>query len=213
MGISGEPDYYIRNGNDIFLFECKDPLFRKEDKVECNYENVKSSIEEKLVHKEKGQPSAIEQLCNNIELILNNNFPIDLGIRSEKVRIYPILVVGDSTFTNVGMNFILNDYFKVTISSREIGHKNIHPLILVSIDSLILYQSDFEEKNLKLRDVLDSYLKFLNMEHPYGKNDIIKNAMHKYFSLDQYLKDKTPIKSNKLLLEPLIKSFRERGLE
>ena len=213
MGISGEPDYYIRNGNDIFLFECKDPLFRKEDKVECNYENVKSSIEEKLVHKEKGQPSAIEQLCNNIELILNNNFPIDLGIRSEKVRIYPILVVGDSTFTNVGMNFILNDYFKVTISSREIGHKNIHPLILVSIDSLILYQSDFEEKNLKLRDVLDSYLKFLNMEHPYGKNDIIKNAMHKYFSLDQYLKDKTPIKSNKLLLEPLIKSFRERELE
>lgn len=51
-GTSGEPDYYIRNGNDIFLFEFKDSLYRKEDKVECNYENVKSSIENKLVHKE-----------------------------------------------------------------------------------------------------------------------------------------------------------------
>lgn len=211
-GISGEPDYYIRNGNDIFLFEFKDPLFRKEDKVECNYENVKSSIEEKLVHKKNGKPSAIEQLCNNIELILNDKFQIDLGIRSNKVRIYPILVVGDTTFTNVGASFILNDYFKNEISNRKIGNKNIRPLILVNIDSLILYQFEFENKNLKLRDVLDSYLKFLNMEHPYGKNDIIRNVMHQYFSLDLYLKDKVPRKSNTYHLEPLIKSFRDREL-
>lgn len=211
-GISGEPDYYIRNGNDIFLFEFKDPLFRKEDKVECNYENVKSSIEEKLVHKKNGKPSAIEQLCNNIELILNDKFQIDLGIRSNKVRIYPILVVGDTTFTNVGASFILNDYFKNEISNRKIENKNIRPLILVNIDSLILYQFEFENKNLKLRDVLDSYLKFLNMEHPYGKNDIIRNVMHQYFSLDLYLKDKVPRKSNTYHLEPLIKSFRDREL-
>lgn len=110
--ISGEPDYYVRNGNDIFLFEFKDSLYRKEDKVECDYANVKSSIEKKLVRKENGRPSAIEQLCSSIGLILNNKFQVDLGIRSDKVNIYPILVVGDTTFTNVGTNFILNDYFK-----------------------------------------------------------------------------------------------------
>lgn len=211
-GISGEPDYYIRNGNDVFLFEFKDSLYRKEDKVECNYENVKSSIEKKLVHKENGKPSAIEQLCNSIALILDDKFQIDLGIRPNKVKIYPILVVGDTTFTNVGTNFILNHYFNVEISKRGIKNKNVRPLILVSIDSLILYQFDFEEKNLKLRSVLDSYLKFLNMKHPYGKNDVFRNVMHNYFSLDQYLKDKIPIKSSTYHLEPLIKSFRERGL-
>ena len=211
-GTSGEPDYYIRNGNDIFLFEFKDSLYRKEDKVECNYKNVKSSIENKLVHKENGDPSAIEQLCSNIAKILNNEFRIDLGIRSNKAKIYPILVVGDTTFTNVGMNFILNNYFKTEISNRNIENKNIRPLILISIDSLILYQFDFEGKNLKLRSILDSYLKFLNMEYPYGKNDIIRNIAHRYFSLDQYLRDKIPITSNKKHLEPLIESFKERGL-
>lgn len=211
-GTSGEPDYYIRNGNDIFLFEFKDSLYRKEDKVECNYENVKSSIENKLVHKENDKPSAIEQLCSSIAQILNNEFRIDLGIRSNKAKIYPILVVGDTTFTNVGMNFILNNYFKTEISNRNIKNKNIRPLALISIDSLILYQFDFEEKKLKLRSILDSYLKFLNMEHPYGKNDIIRNIAHRYFSLDQYLRDKIPITSNKKHLEPLIKSFKERGL-
>lgn len=210
--ISGEPDYYVRNGNDIFLFEFKDSLYRKEDKVECDYANVKSSIEKKLVRKENGRPSAIEQLCSSIGLILNNKFQVDLGIRSDKVNIYPILVVGDTTFTNVGTNFILNDYFKKELSNRNIENKNIRPLILVSIDSLILYQFAFEEKKLKLRSVFDSYLKFLYNKCPYSKKDILQNAMHKYFSLDQYFRDKIPIKSDKYHLEPLIKSFRESGL-
>lgn len=210
---SGEPDYYIRNGNDVFLFEFKDSLFSKKNKVGCNYENVKSHIEEKLVHKENGKPSAIEQLCSSIALILNGEFRIDSSIRPNKVKIYPILVVGDTTFTNVGTNFILNDYFKMGLSNRKIENKNIRPLILVSIDSLILYQFDFENKNLKLRSILDSYVKFLNMEHPYRKNDIFQNVMHSCFSLDQYLRDKIPPKSNTSLLNPLIKSFRERGLK
>lgn len=210
--ISGEPDYYVRNGNDIFLFEFKDSLYRKEDKVECDYENVKSSIEKKLVRKENGRPSAIEQLCSSIALILNDKFQVDLGIRSDKVKIYPILVVGDTTFTNVGINYILNDYFKKELSNRNIENKNIQSLILVSIDSLILYQFDFEEKKLKLRSVFDSYLKFLQKKCPYSKNDIIRNAMHNYFSLDQYLRDKIPVKSDKYHLEPLIRSFRESGL-
>lgn len=212
LKISGEPDYYIRNGNDIFLFEFKDSLYRKEDKVECDYKNVKSSIEKKLVHKKNGDSSAIEQLCSSIALILNGNFRIDAGIRSNKAKIYPILVVGDTTFTNIGINFILNDYFKTEISNRNIENKNIRPLILVSIDSLILYQFDFEEKKLKLRSVLDRYLKFLNKEYPYREDEIHGNAMHGYFSLDQYLTDKIPIKSDKYHLDPLIKSFRERGL-
>lgn len=122
------------------------------------------------------------------------------------------MVVGDTTFTNVGMNFILNNYFKTEISNRNIENKNIRPLILISIDSLILYQFDFEGKNLKLRSILDSYFKFLNMKYPYGKNDIIRNIAHRYFSLDQYLRDKIPITSNKKHLEPLIESFKERGL-
>ena len=210
--ITGEPDYYIRNGNNIFLFEFKDSLYRKEDKVECDYENVKSSIEKKLVHKENGKPSAIEQLCSSIALILNNEFRIDLGIRSNKVKIYPILVVGDTTFTNVGTNFILNDYFKTEISNRNIENKNIRPLTLVSIDSLILYQFDFEEKILTLQSVLDSYLKFLSKECPYPKSEIFRNVVHNYFSLDQYLIDKIPVKSDKYLLEPLIKAVRESGL-
>lgn len=143
---------------------------------------------------------------------MNNEFRIDLEIRSNKAKIYPILVVGDTTFTNVGMNFILNNYLKTEISNRNIENKNIRPLVLISIDSLILYQFDFEEKKLKLRSILDSYLKFLRMKYPYGKNDIIRNTAHYYFSLDQYLRDKTPITSDKHHLEPLIKSLKERGL-
>lgn len=212
IGLSGEPDYYVRNENDIFLFEFKDSLYRKEDKVDRNYENVKSSIEDKLVHKNNGKSSAIEQLCNNIDLILNDKFHIDSEIRSNKVNIYPILVVGDPTFTNVGINYILNDYFRIKISNRKIENENIRPLILVSIDSLIVYQFEFEENKLNLRNVLDSYLEFLNMKTPYMINDISRNIMHRYFSLDQYLRDKVPLKSKKSLLEPLINAFREIDL-
>jgi len=212
LGIYGEPDYYIRNGNDIFLFEFKDSLFPKEDKVECNYENVKLLIETKLVHKNNGKPSAIEQLCNNIKLILEDKFKVDLGIRSNKVRIYPVLVVGDTTFTNIGTNFILNDYFMRELLKRNIVNKNLRPLILVGIDSLLIYQFDFKNKELNLRNVLEDFLKFIKTKRPYSQSNINRNIMHNFFSLDQYLADKIKRKFYIPFHKSLINIFKEKGL-
>jgi len=128
------------------------------------------------------------------------------------VRIYPVLVVGDTTFTNIGTNFILNDYFMRELLKRNIVNKNLRPLILVGIDSLLIYQFDFKNKELNLRNVLEDFLKFIKTKRPYSQSNINRNIMHNFFSLDQYLADKIKRKFYIPFHKSLINIFKEKGL-
>lgn len=97
--IKAEPDYYIRNWNDIFLFEFKDSKINKEIKFSSDYNSLKKTIEEKFVQKNNKRPSAIKQLVNNINRIINYDISLDTKYNNKKIKIYPVLVVGDSKFS------------------------------------------------------------------------------------------------------------------
>lgn len=65
FGIIAEPDYYIRNGNKIFLFESKDILIPSETKVSNDYENISSELKKRLYYEEKGMVELIIKQCFN----------------------------------------------------------------------------------------------------------------------------------------------------
>lgn len=211
--MSAPPDYYIRDGNDVYIFEFKDMFFRKEEKVECVYEKVKEHIEQKLVCKDNGKPSGVIQLVNCIAALKKGDYKVlDPNIKTENVRIYPILVVGDATFATPGMSVILNEYFQNNLRQHHMEEDHlIKNLTLVSVDALILYQDDVREKRKKLKDILSSYIQFLHTQHPYPKQDIMKNFLHEYFSLDQYLQFQGRPQSMSSVLNSLLKSLEADG--
>ena len=164
--IKGEPDYYIRNWNDIFLFEFKDSKINKEIKISSDYNSLKKTIEEKFVQKSNKRPSAIKQLVNNINRILNYDISLDTKYNNQKIKIYPVLVVGDSKFSIPGISCILNEYLKKELENNGITNDRIMDLIIVDIDTLILYQNDFCRKNLTLRNIIDEYYSYLKKHKP-----------------------------------------------
>ncbi len=65
MKTLGAPDYYIRNGNKVFLFESKDILIRADIKESYDFEQYEKALREKLYFESNGKkksPKAVRQL-------------------------------------------------------------------------------------------------------------------------------------------------------
>lgn len=183
----GLPDYYVRNGNKIFLFESKDLKFNAEIKQSFDYEKIKKYVEKKLLKKENGKDTGIGQLINNIKLLANNTFPVDTNYKSSKLRIYPILVLNDPMYSLHGFNYILNDWFQKGIVENGLSDMQIHPLVVIDIDTLIFYQKALAEKKMNFENELLSYYKFIKSKKGIPGQNYIEYLFNYQLSFADFL--------------------------
>lgn len=182
----GEPDYYVRNGNKIFLFEYKDSLFNGECKTSYDTNKVSEYLTQKLINKSP-RSSAIEQLLNNIVRIAEGNFVWDTGFKSCNARITPILVVDNDIFTTQGISHFLDVKLQSEIKLKNI-YIHVDDLILVSNDTLLKYQFHFQSKRLDFCCVISDYLKYSRLNNSQDK--IILNFLgmqNECYSFDDFL--------------------------
>ena len=183
----GLPDYYVRNGNKIFLFESKDLKFNAEIKQSFDYDKIKKYVEKKLLKKENGSDTGIGQLINNIKLLANNTFPVDTNYKSSKLRIYPILVLNDPMYSLPGFNYILNDWFQKGIVENGLSDMQIHPLVVIDIDTLIFYQKALAEKKMNFENELLSYYKFIKSKKEIPGQNFIEYLFNYQLSFADFL--------------------------
>jgi hypothetical protein len=167
QGITAEPDYYMRKGNRIFLFESKDFLIKAKIKTSYDYQLLKAEFQNKLLKDAKG-PKAILQLLTNIDRILSGKFPADIKFDRKKVKIYPIIIVHDHQYNVIGLNNIVNDWFKTAVDQLSAGSfdsKLVRPLTIINIDTLIYHQDLLRERELVLEDLLEDYFKSSLFNH------------------------------------------------
>ncbi len=187
--LKGEPDYYIRNGNKIFLFENKDIRIAADIHGCKSYNSVKSAIFNKLVSKPRHKNSkvGITQIIANIKRIVNGDFLWDKGVRNPKI--YPILVVNDPVFSLPGINFIINKEFQKLLQELDIpSNIKIHPIILINMDVLIHYSGYFNTKILSFENVLNGFIR--NITTPVqslNPRKVIDNILKSYFSFSTYM--------------------------
>ena len=96
--LPGEPDYYLRHNNNIFVFENKDVLIAKAVKASADIEKINETLKIKFLGDENHKVG-IGQLINTIEEILEKKFRFDSYVNSKNnLKIYPILLVHDRIF-------------------------------------------------------------------------------------------------------------------
>lgn len=169
-----EPDFYFRNGNNVFLFENKDIMINSHIKSSGNYADIEKVLNEKLLAR-----PGIPQLIANIERIASNKFIWDKKLPNNP-RIYPILVLDDSSICVPGLNYILNDEFQKQLRALDIKIK-VHPLVIVELDTLIAFLTDFEKGVVQFKDTIDGYYKYLKrckMHVP--PEEVIYEVFHKF---------------------------------
>lgn len=151
------PDYYVRNGNKIFLFECKNSLISNQSKLDSEYKDIEREIKEKFYTYGK-KKKAVRQLLNYIELAQNMKYKFfDSNSKLENCIYYPILVTTDLTLTSLGFNKLLNEYMDNDIDKLDIHLKRrIKPLTIIHINDLLVRTSKIQ----KLDVVIDDYYKY-----------------------------------------------------
>ena len=162
----GLPDFYANKGQRVFLFEFKDIQLNRKVVTSRDYDTIIKAVENELVENEKGRPKGITQLANDIDKHL---FDIVGKERvSEKLQVYPILVYSDSSFDIEGFNYYLNNRFHEIIRNRNIP-SNIHvkDLLMVNIDTLIMFEKAFVDKKLKIDVLINEYISYKNSKEQY----------------------------------------------
>lgn len=164
MKLDGAPDYYIRNGKDILLFESKDFLIRADKKMSFDFNIYDEEFSKTLYFEElpngKEKAGAVMQIITNIRRILKKEFNADEKYDYKYVFIYPILLTHDHQYDSPGFNLFINNWLKDELEILEQEGLFIHhvnPLVVVNVDSIIYHQVGLSE-TIQLHEVLKAYI-------------------------------------------------------
>ena len=184
----GGPDYYIRNGKKIFLFENKDNFISPIAKTSYDFTKIIEDVNKKLVTEGKG----IAQLIKNIKSTLGKKYTFDKAYHSNNCKIYPILVTHRNEFDASGINRYLNEHFAAELAKlKSEGYTvaNIQPLTLINIDVLLANQHLLKAGTLRLDELIDQYHQFVNTTRIHvGLDQNRDTKIHEtYYSFSDYM--------------------------
>jgi hypothetical protein len=169
-GIDGAPDYYVRKGKRILLFESKDFLIRADLKASFDYDIYDEEFAKTLYYEKlpngKEKAGAVMQLISSIKKLLKNDFPADKDHHYKDVLMYPILITHDHQYDTPGLSDLVNSWFQEElVVLKEEGYfvHRIKPLTIINIDTLVYHQVALS-KNVSLYEVLDEYHEYIKLK-------------------------------------------------
>ena len=156
----GEPDYYARRNNRVFLFEFKDVRLDSQTITSCDYETIRQKLYNTFVENEDGRPKGVKQLATVIEKKLPEIVSkVDTSVPNGVVKIYPILVYTDGCFDIEGINYYLNGEFRRIIESVD-DRFQVKDLVMVNLNLLMKLENFFRNGKIELDKVLNEYFAF-----------------------------------------------------
>ena len=176
----GEPDFYMRKGNKIFIFEFKDILLDSKTKHSGDYDTIEKELKEQFVlstiDKHSGKIKKHPQRKGATQLLytIENKLPKILSEidRTESISgytIYPIIVYTDRNLSIEGVNYIIANAFNEHKGNYKIAEEyRLKPLTMISLEEITLLEDYFVREQLSLEDLLETYFQF-DDKMPFSK--------------------------------------------
>lgn len=147
------PDFYIREGDSIILFECKGIKINGSIKDRADVDEFMNVLKTKLLlsaqnidptrlQKSKPELVGISQLARSIEAIEDYEFEMDDKIPSA-VSYYPVIVFEDPKLAQIGMIGLLNKWYRQYLHEHGLTEQVCNPVIAMSISTLYLFADKF----------------------------------------------------------------------
>lgn len=147
--LSSPPDFYIREGETIILFECKDVKIKREIKTEGTIAQLLEEVNKDFVgyenEKKRWRYKGVGQLVRNAKRIQDGTFKWDIEADNES-RIYLVLVLADPKQVAAGWKNYLNRKMLEECVRQKVDTRKICPLILTDLGTLALYKNNFKKE-------------------------------------------------------------------
>lgn len=171
-----QPDFYLRENDNLILFECKAIRINGELKDKSDIDELLSILKNKLynsienIDKSRGKKKNAErvgvtQLVQQMKMIDADTFKWDNKIPDE-VAYYPVIILEDPRFVVPGLSYIINSWYKQLIL-QELPGQMCHPIVVTSIDILMSYSHIFKAKGF--HNIFDKYFQ---KAVRYSDNDV-----------------------------------------
>ena len=138
-------DYYLREGDNVVLFELKSTLASASTKDKRNLNDFLADLKERFFESKRQRPKAIRQLIANAKAIQKGTFIFDSSV-NKWATIYPVIVVDSIYYTMVGVRMLLESWMREHCITEGIDESKVKPIILMDISILRLYSSLFRER-------------------------------------------------------------------
>lgn len=223
FGLDTEPDYYARNGNKIFLYEIKGSIITGDAKQSFSYTAVETELKKKYYKEHSGDKKAILQLIDRMELLFSDADIYDSGRNRVALRIYPILLVSETSMLTPGINHLLNKWFREEVALSETlksKKQQIHGLVILDINTLILYNDQFRQNGDLLKEMIEGYERQVTTKRmdplPNGvanERQLEELAMSMLVPFTFYLREKIKVTTPGLFYEYAKAIFPEGDLD
>lgn len=184
------PDFYIRNGKKVILFENKDVKIEKAIKEGGRFDELLPEIDKKLVGEEingKRKVKGVGQLVRNAKRIQDGKFPWDKEADRDST-IYLVLVVADHRQTALGWKNYLDRKLRDEIARQGADGKKIRPLILMDVGTLEVRHGNFELRGFE--HCFEDYFKETAFEEiRFFKGNMMLNAFNMTMSFSDYMEN------------------------
>ena len=156
-----QPDFYIREGNSIFIFECKAVKLNGDLKSTVDNDAIIDELRNKLLLKRwkisKGEkqnlatpkPEGVGQLVNHISKLETNTFQWEESRPDDPVY-YPILVLESDELMQLSLSALLNEWYDELLNTKNtIRNSRCQPIVVMTIKTLFLYSDLFYGNGFK----------------------------------------------------------------
>lgn len=187
--LSSPPDFYIRNGHDIILFEGKDVKIRKEIKADGTIEELLNETEKSFVgytdEKGKYRLKGVGQLVRNAKRIQDGKFLWDIEADKNSI-IYLVLVLADPRQVAAGWKNYLNRRMYDECLRQGVDISRVRPLILTDLGTLYIYKKNFLKRGLFC--YMNRYLNETAFdEEGLNKGHFLLNVMNQTMSFSKFM--------------------------
>ena len=185
----GMPDFYMRRGNRVFVFECKDAQIAARKKLSGDYATVKDAVFEKYLKNSRGHEKGVAQLANVIAgklplIIKRADCTAPKGVK----YVFPVIVYFDNCFDVEGPSYLLNQEFKRLIVEKNVSDDYfVKDVVMINIEQLMRLENFFADDKLKFATLINNYIEFksqgeLNQVFPFNKF-VFQEAKKKGYNL------------------------------
>ena len=158
-GVEAPPDYYLREGRNIFFFECKDLLINNDIRYSTDLTKIKKEILDKICKDGASNRKGVAQLLYTIDKYINENSLSNFDrLYTVGDNIYPVIVTTNNAYDAYGVNLlVLTKFIEIAKEKYSSLASKLKFPIIINMDSLIMLMNDLHSGNVKFNELLDTY--------------------------------------------------------